>query len=122
VSKGARFFLGSIAVLLGAMMIFIAPEDENRLVFYGFGAFCISIGITCFTSGRVRAFFGSVVGMCVVVAGLSYLGWELASGPLVSSSRSTPSVLNAVLFNLVFGIPAATYVWRARFGIRADAT
>ena len=121
-SKGARFFLGSIAILLGAMMIFIAPEDENRMGFYGFGAFCISIGITCFTSGRLRAFFGSVLGTCVLVAGLSYLGWALASSPVVSGSRSTPSVLNAVLFNLVFGVPAVIYVWSARFGVRADAT
>jgi hypothetical protein len=38
------------------------------------------------------------------------------AGPLWSDSRSEPSVKNACLFLVVFGVPAAVYVIKARFG------
>ncbi|PZV15360.1 MAG: hypothetical protein DCF22_07450 [Leptolyngbya sp.] len=121
-SPGARFFLGGVSILLGAMMIIIAPDDDNRLGFYGFGAFGIGIGLTCFTSGRVQALFGSIVASCVVLSGVSYLVWELSSGSMLSGSRSSPSVLNALRFNAVFSVPAAIYVWKVRFGVGRSTT
>ena len=115
-SRGARFFLGGIAVLLGLLMALIAPDDRTRLFFYGFAVFCFLIGVVCFTQGRSRQFCGSVIGLCVLVAGAWYLATQLQAGPLVSGSRSQPSVLNAVFFNVVFGLPSIAYIWRTRFG------
>jgi hypothetical protein len=118
----ARIIVGSITLLIGVMMIFIAPDDENRPFSHVFGAFCAAIGIAYFTTGRVRAFFGSLVCVCVVAAGLSYLGSTVASGTWFSGSRSSPSVLNAVFLNLVFGVPAALYLWKWGFGLRTAST
>lgn len=121
-SPAARYLLGGVSILLGAMMVLIAPDDDNRVGFYGFGAFAICIGLACFTNGRLRALFGSVVAACVVIAGVSYLVSELTYGQWVSGSRSSPSMVNALLFNAVFSVPCAAYVWKMRFGIRRNAS
>jgi len=115
-SRGARFFLGGIAILLGLLMALIAPDGSARFFFYAFAAFCALIGLVCFTQGRTRQFCGSVIGVCVIGTGIWYLTTQLLAGPVVSGSRAQPSVLNAVLFNVVFGLPSVFYVWRTRFG------
>jgi len=115
-SRGARFFLGGIAILLGLLMALIAPDDSARLFFYAFAAFCFLIGLVCFTQGRTRQFCGSVIALCLFAAGVWYLIAQLQAGTVVSGSRSQPSVLNAIVFNVVFGLPAVVYIWRVRFG------
>jgi len=117
-SLGARIVLALFAALFGVVMIAIAsPETGSKAVFfYGFGALCLAIAVVCVVRGRVRQFIGSVIGLCILVAGVWYLATQLHAGPLVSGSRSQPSVLNAVLFNVVFGLPSIAYIWRTRFG------
>jgi hypothetical protein len=116
-SKGARAFLGIIALLLGALMAAVAPDDDKRVFFYGFTVFCTLMAAVCFTQGRARQFFGSVFGSSVFLIGVWYLATQLQSGPLYSGARSQPSVVNAVLFLVIFGIPGIVYAWRARFGV-----
>lgn len=120
-SFGARLLLGTISLVFGAMMILMASGVEHRWGFYGFGAFCVSIGAACFTTGRVRDLFGSLIASGIVAAGIAYLVAEISSGPPVSGSAAAPSVLNALLFNVVFSLPAAVYLWRTRFGFGRGA-
>lgn len=116
----ARIILALVSALLGLMMIFIAPPTGKAIFFYGFGAFCISIALVCFTRGRPAQFIGSIIGLVLFCAGLFYLGHEIMGGKFFSGSRSQPSVFNACMFMLVFGLPGGMYAFNARFGLRRD--
>jgi hypothetical protein len=116
-SLGPRLLLAAFSTLFGVVMIAIAPPSlEQFMPFYAFGGFCLSIAVACVFRGRIARFFASLVATVVFGAALAYLGSELLGGALISASRSEPSVLNALFFLVVFGLPAAVYVWRARFG------
>ena len=112
----ARLLLGSVAAILGGLMIFIAPNDDVRIGFYVFGAFCVCIGAACATSGRVQALFGSIVAACVLSAGVAYLVHQVLHGSLLPVNLASPSVLTAFLFNLLFGLPSAMFLSKLRFG------
>ncbi len=113
---GARLILGLVSALFGGVMLMAAgPGDKAS---YLFGAFCLSITVACFTTGRVRQFAGSVIGSAVLVVAVAYLVAEVKGGVVWSGRRSEPSVLNAVLFLLAFGIPGGGYAYKARFGWR----
>lgn len=116
-SFAARLLLAAFALLFGVTMILIASDVEHRWAFRGFGAFCLCIAVACFTRGRLGDLFGSLVASGVVMAGIAYLVAEISSGPALSASRTEPSIVSALLFNLVFSLPAAIYLWRVRFGL-----
>jgi uncharacterized membrane protein len=116
-----RMLLTCVASLFGVMMIAIAPPTDKAAFFYAFGAFCLAIASACVTRGRVAEFFGSVIGVSVLAIGVWYVFRMFADGPMVSGSRSQPSLLNALLFAFTFSAPSALYVWRARFGFRRKA-
>lgn len=115
-----RLLLACVAALFGVMMVVIAPPTDKAVFFYAFGAFCLAIASACVTRGRVAEFFGSVIGVSVMSLGAWYVFSMFAEGPILSGSRSQPSLLNALFFAIVFGVPIATYVWRARFGFRRE--
>lgn len=120
-SLGARVVIAIFAALFGLVMCLVAPPTDRAPFFYGFGVFCFSIAVACIAKGRAAQFFGSVVGTVVFISGLAYLGHELWAGPLWSNSRSEPSVKNACLFLLVFGVPNVMYVMNAKFGFSRSA-
>lgn len=116
-SLGPRLLLAAFSTLFGVVMIIIAPPAlEQRMFFYAFGGFCLSIAVACVFAGRIAQFFASLVSTAVLGMALTYLGSELFGGALMSARPSEPSVLNAMIFLVVFGLPSAFYVWRARFG------
>jgi len=115
-SPFARYSLGTVAAAFGVMMILIAPANDKAIFFRAFGIFCLLIAIACLTSGRVRQFVGSLIGVLLFLLSAWYLYGELTAGPVVSARRSEPSVLNAWLFFLGFGLPGAAYAVRVRFG------
>jgi hypothetical protein len=114
-----RLILASFAALFGVMMLLIAPGAEKPLGHYLLGGFCLAIAAVCFTTGRVQGFVGSVIASMILAVTMWYFFSELTSGPIVSRARSAPSVLNAVFALLVFGLPAAAYLRKARFGFGA---
>jgi hypothetical protein len=116
-SRGARWVLAFFVALGGVIMCLTAPPTDKAPFFYGFGAICFAIAVACVAEGRVAKLFGSIVACVVFALGVAYLGHELWAGPLWSASRAEPSVENACLFLLVFGVPAIAYVVRARFGL-----
>jgi hypothetical protein len=119
-SVGSRLLLGVVTLLVGLLMVLIASPEEGakKLFFYGFGGFCFLIALSCVTHGRARSFVGSFVGVVVCATAIWYLASMLVAGPVTSASLPEPSVLNAILFLLVFGVPGAAYAWKVRFGFR----
>ncbi|GHT84653.1 hypothetical protein AGMMS49960_18960 [Betaproteobacteria bacterium] len=117
-SLGARIVIAAFAFLFGAIMFLhgTSADPDKAWFSYAFGAFCLFIGAASLLKGRAAQFCGSVVGTCVFLGGLSYLGDELLSGPLVSARPSQPSILNACLFLLAFGVPGILYAIKAKFG------
>jgi hypothetical protein len=117
-SFGARLVLGLIVGLFGVVMFLVAPSgaDPKAIGFYGFGTFCFLVAISCFTSGRVRQFIGSVIGCTIFLVGAAYLLAELSDGVLWSGSRANPSAYNAVMYLILIGIPGVVYAYKVRFG------
>ena len=116
-SSGARGVLGFFSGLFGVVMILVAPPTDKAVYFYMFGAFCLLITLACFTKGRARQLIGSILGCALFVLSVGYLVYETAVGPLFSGSRSASSILNALFFVAVYGIPGAAYAYKARFGL-----
>lgn len=117
-SLGARITIGFFAGLFGIVMIFVASQMADAMSLYMFGVFCLLIAFVCVTKGRVRQFVGSLIGCAVFAIAIWYVITEVAAGVFWSDSRSEPSVLNAIMFFIVFGIPGAAYAYKVRFGFR----
>jgi len=115
-SPAARVILGVVAGLFGAVMILAVPPTDKAIVFYAFAGFCFLIALACATSGRVRRFVGSAIGLILFLVSGGYLLTELLSGPLFSARRSEPSVMNALLAFAAFGVPGIAYAFSAKFG------
>ena len=98
----------------------VIPSEEQRIGFGVFAAFCLTISLVCFLRGRPRQFFGSLIGLSLFLLGCSYIIEQLLGGPLLSSGRSEPSVVNAGLFTLFFGVPGLLYALRVRFGFASS--
>lgn len=101
----SRILLGSMAGVFGVMMDLIAPSDDKQIYYYLFGGFCIAIALACLFKGRIRQFFGSVIGVVLVASSIWYLSSQLLAGGPMFSARSDQSVFNAIMFTVFFGIP-----------------
>ncbi len=118
-----RIILGSVSGLFGVVLVLLgidgfAHHVGNWFAYVAFGMFCSFIALACVTWGRVRQFIGSCIGVIVFGAACWYLISELSGGVLISGRRSEPSVLNAIVFMVVFGMPGLAYTIAARFGFR----
>jgi len=111
-----RVILSFFAGLFGTVMVLIAPSATKPAGHYLFGGFCLAIAVACFVRGRIQRAVGSLIASAVLAFTLWYLTVEILGGDMGSGSRSRPTVLNAVLALAVFGLPAAAYLRRARFG------
>lgn len=115
-----RLILAFFAGLFGVVMILIAPSAVKRIGHYLFGAFCLGIAVVCFVRGRIQGVIGSFIASVVLAVTVWYLFTEIFGGVVVSGSRSSPSVINALLALVAFGLPAAAYLRHARFGFGAE--
>jgi hypothetical protein len=115
-----RLILSFFAGLFGVVMILIAPSAVNPIGHYLFATFCLGIAVACFVRGRIQRVIGSFIASAVLVVTAWYLFTEISGGVVVSGSRSSPSVINAILALVAFGLPAAVYLRRARFGFGAE--
>lgn len=118
-----RIILGSVSGLFGVVLIFLGADGYTHKVanwfgYFAIGMFCSLIALVCVTWGRVRQFIGSCIGVIIFVLACGYLVDQLAGGILMSGKRSEPSVLNAILFMIAFGVPGLAYALKARFGLR----
>lgn len=115
-SPAARGVLALFAGLFGVGMMLMAPSSAETGGVFAFGALCILVAVACVTRGRVRQFVGSTIGVSLLGLSVAYVWSQVSGGPLDSGQRSEPSVRNAILFLLAFGIPGITYAARAKFG------
>jgi hypothetical protein len=111
-----RIILAVFVGLFAAVMFLTAPDDGNAIFFYLFGGLCAVIALACMFRGRVRQFFGSIIGVAVSALAIWYLWSEVKAGSLVSHRPGDPSLLKAILFGFVFGLPGLGYAIRTRFG------
>ncbi|RZU38689.1 hypothetical protein EV700_2624 [Fluviicoccus keumensis] len=114
----SRILLGVVAGLFGVGMIFMGHAAKAPWFFYVFGSFCLFITVACITTGKVRVFFGRLIGALVFMAAAWYLVSELSSGPIISGMDADPSILNAAKFFILAGIPGLGYALFARFSPR----
>lgn len=94
----SKFIIGGVSGLLGIMMILIAPPTEKQLYFYLFGSIFLVISLACIFKGRVRLFFGSIIGAVLVILSGWYLIYQTLYGDSMFSTRSDQSIFNAFLF------------------------
>lgn len=118
-SSFGRWLLAAAATVSAAMMIAhsTSAEPDKRWFSLVFAAFCLLVGGAATLKGRAAQICGRLVSVGVLAAGIGYLLSMLVAGPMLSGSTGEPSALNALLFLLVFGIPAARYLMLGRLGL-----
>jgi len=117
-SPAARWIIGIACAAFGLAMFLVEQPADTAVYRHAFGIFFLLISGACFTWGRVRQFAGSLIGCGLLFLSGWYLYSQIMEGPLQSGSRSEPSVWNAVLFFVAFGLPGGTYAYKAKFGWR----
>ena len=107
-SLGLRLILLVFASLFGLMLGLWAHGDGGSWLRWLPAAFCFAIAAACVARGRLAQFFGGLIALGVLGAGLAYLvdAWR----------RSNGSLIDAVLFCALFGSMAAKYIEVTRFG------
>jgi hypothetical protein len=110
-----RWLLALVAGLFGVVMILIAPSMDAKPFIYTFGAFCLLISVACVAPRRIGQFAGSLVGVVVFFLALIYLLASLGLGPF-AGGQEDPSLIDAAMFLVVFGLPGLAFALRARFG------
>ena len=113
-----RIILAVFASLFAAVMFLAAPDDGKAIYFYLFGGLCAAIALICIFRGRVRQFFGSIIGVAVFALAVWYLWGEATGGSFVSHRPGDSSLLKAILFGFAFGLPGLGYAVKTRFGFR----
>ena len=112
-----RWLIAIFCSLCALVMFGISSELPEPLFGYGLGVLGILVAITCIMQGKIRILACSLIAVAVLCLGVFYISAEIASGKLISSSQSEPSVLNSLLFMLVYGIPSIGYLYKYKFGI-----
>ena len=107
-------FAGTFAVV----MFFAAQDGPGATFSYLFGGLCVLVVLGCVLPSRSRHFFGSIVGVLLFAAGISYLVIEALRGTLLARRPGEPSVVMALIFLGVVGLPGLLYALRVRFGLR----
>jgi hypothetical protein len=115
-----RLILAVFAALFAAVMFFTVPDDGKAIYFRLFGGLCAVIALACIFTGRVRQFFGSVIGVSLFALAAWYLCSEATAGQFFSHGLGDPSALKAILFAFAFGLPGLGYAMKTRFGFRRD--
>lgn len=118
-SPGARRFLAFFSGFIGTGLYLIALNSKAPIPFFAFGTFCNLIVMVCITKGKIRQFIGSIIGTLIFLFAFIYIYSQLTNGPLNSGARSEPSIINSIVFMLVFGVPSLIYALKTKFGFAA---
>jgi hypothetical protein len=116
-SRGSRILLGVVSAVFGVVVVVSAPPTDQAAGFYLVALFCLLICIACIGNSRFRHFVASAIGIVLVAGSLWYV-FEVATKGPDASRLGPPSLLNALVLFLVFGIPGFIYAATARFGFR----
>lgn len=113
-SPGARYTIGAVSAFFSVYMVFMAGEAQAPIVALAFAAFCAVLATACFTTGKVRNLACRTMGGVIFAVSIFYLITQLFEGEVVAG-KSHPSILNAIGFLVVFGIPGICYAIRGKF-------
>ncbi|WP_146093383.1 hypothetical protein [Xanthomonas pisi] len=109
-----RILLGTVSAIFGAGMLAMAPTSSAPLGFYAFGVFCLLITAACLLTGRAQGAVGKVLGLALFASSSWYLIDQVMSGPLLSGSRSDPSIVNAAMLMMFVGLPGLAFAVRRK--------
>jgi hypothetical protein len=112
--------LAVFASAFAAVMFYAAQDGPGKTFNYLFGGLCVVVVLGCVLPGRARHFFGSIVGVLLFAAGIGYLAIEALRGTFLPRYPGEPSVLMALIFLAVVGLPGLIYALRVRFGLHRD--
>ena len=107
-SRGAKGTLGVLALIVGVCFVpvaFTLPDTRGQVGCLGVATFCILIGAACLST-TIRPFAVRAIAAVVLSAAVWYCISMFTGGPATSGQRSQPSMWNAVMFAMVFGLPA----------------
>jgi hypothetical protein len=116
-SRGARWTLGSFALLFAAMINWSEHNTPSRapLISYSVLAFCVFIAVACF-SRSWRGPAVRVIGITVFLAYVAYLVNELLREPTKAyAGESAPHWLNATRGLIEFGLPGLYVAARGKY-------
>jgi hypothetical protein len=116
-SRGARWTLGSFALLFAAIFVYSEQNAPSKapLLVYVLAGFCVLIAVACF-SRALRGPAVRIIGFMVFLAYAAYLAYELLREPAKSyQGRAEPHWLNALLGLIVFGLPGLYVAIRGKY-------
>lgn len=118
-SLGSRIVIGLFSLFGALGMVFVALQPGGAgspVGLYAFALFCLFISLACL-GGKVGNVALRLVGAAVFLACVAYGYSEATASQVVldSGRRSQPSVLNALIAFVIYGIPGG---WFALFGGR----
>lgn len=114
----SRGIIAFFSTFFGIGLIITEWNGAKSVGVYAIGIFCLIVGFVCITRGHIQKFFGSIIGSTVFIASIMYIYFELKTGNFLSHNRSEPSLFNAILFFIVFGLAGLSYTTYAKFGIK----
>src|SRR5262245_34588341 len=108
-SLGPRILLAVFASAFAVVMFLTAGDGPGATFSYVFGGLCVVVVLGCVLPGRARHFFGSIVGVLLFAAAIGYLALEALRGTFWPATPGEPSVLMALVFLAVVGLPGLIY-------------
>jgi hypothetical protein len=107
-SLGARLLLAVACGGFAVALALAAPTLPKPGWIYAFAGFCALISVAALAPPGVARPAGRLIGAAVFACALAYLVDQALGGPWFSR-RSAPSLLNAILAFLAFGVPGLAY-------------
>lgn len=117
-SPSARWIIAIAMVFFGAIACLGAQSAAKPLAVYGVAAFCWIIAFACIADGKLRRTAGRIIGGVVFLTAAAYFVDQILGGPVSSGSRSKLSIINAIFFMMVFGLPGGYFAWKGGFRTR----
>jgi len=108
----SRIVIAAASAAFGGLMLVIAPDADHSIGAYGIAASVFLIPMACLTTGRVREFALSVLGVQTLSIMLWYVGTQIET----PDGRRDPMTMKVIAAIFALGIPAYQYAFRKRFG------
>ena len=114
-SLASRIAIAISVAFTGVVLGLLAASREHFGLAIGCAVIAAFVVVSCFTSGRLGRFTGSVLALAGVVGLAAYLSHEIMYGTWVTASPGGASIANAALAFVIFGPACAIYLWRAAY-------
>lgn len=116
---GSRILIAVVSGICGLFLLVAAPTTEKPVIGYITGGAFVVLCLTCATSGRVRQFFGSLIGSTLFLVSL-WFAYERLGHP-AAAGVALEDLLHVTGFFFGIGLPGLVYAVRVKFGFAASA-